>query len=389
MRIQAIAKKLLKQLLNDKRTVALVIVAPLVILTLISFVLNGDNAEYKIGIINENEDFITELGEFDDEQDINVVTEYMEKDEAVEAIKNRKIIAAVEVSDDYKNSTIYIDGTNSADSNKINVVVKRSIIECMRNDMKAEADSISEDIEEIKDDIESMSRMGPMGDIDTDAIDMDNIDFEEPVFNTEYIYGNEDMSLFDNYGSSLIGVIIFFFAYLLAGINFLSERTSGTLERVLSTPIKRHEVILGYVLGFSVLAVVQTLVVTLFTIYVLGITIVGNVGLVFIINLLTAMCALTLGILMSNLAKTEFQMIQFIPLVILPQIFLCGMFKLTGVWEKIGYIIPLHYTVDALQRVMLNGFGITEIAVDLIVLLLISVLFIILNTVILKKERKI
>ena len=126
---------------------------------------------------------------------------------------------------------------------------------------------------------------------------------------------------------------MFFFVFLIAGINFLTERKTGTLEKMLSMPIKRREIVAGYMIGFSVLALVQTTTITLFVIYVLGLHVEGSIGYVFLISLLTAITALSLGILLSNLANSEFQMVQFIPLVIIPQIFLCGLFRLSSGWE--------------------------------------------------------
>lgn len=87
---------------------------------------------------------------------------------------------------------------------------------------------------------------------------------------------------------------------------------------MLSMPIKRREIVAGYMIGFSVLALVQTTTITLFVIYVLGLHVEGSIGYVFLISLLTAITALSLGILLSNLANSEFQMVQFIPLVIIP-----------------------------------------------------------------------
>jgi ABC-2 type transport system permease protein len=185
----------------------------------------------------------------------------------------------------------------------------------------------------------------------------------------------------------MVGIIVFFLTFLIAGINFLAERTSGTLEKLLSTPIRRGEIIAGYTFGFGILAVLQSLLVTLYVVYVLGMQVVGSIWFVILINLLTAVTALTLGILLSTLANSEFQMIQFIPIVILPQIFLCGLFDLSGGWEIVGYFMPLYYTTDALSEVMLRGHGIASIYPDLLVLSGLSLVFVLVNTMMLKRHR--
>ena len=131
----------------------------------------------------------------------------------------------------------------------------------------------------------------------------------------------------------------------------------------------------------------QSTIVTLFVVYVLGMQVVGSIWYVMLINLLTAITALTLGILLSTLANSEFQMVQFIPIVILPQIFLCGLFDLSGGWEIVSYFMPLYYTTDALTEVMLRGHGFGSIYLDLIVLSGLSLVFVMVNTMMLKRHR--
>ncbi len=156
---------------------------------------------------------------------------------------------------------------------------------------------------------------------------------------------------------------------------------------MLSMPIKRREIVAGYMIGFSVLALVQTTTITLFVIYVLGLHVEGSIGYVFLISLLTAVTALSLGILLSNLANSEFQMVQFIPLVIIPQIFLCGLFQLSSGWEMVSKCIPLQYTTHALMEVVIRGSGMEEIWLDTLVLLAFSIVFMEGNVLLLRKQR--
>ena len=115
--------------------------------------------------------------------------------------------------------------------------------------------------------------------------------------------------------------------------------------------------------------------------------VVGSIWYVILINLLTAITALTLGILLSTLANSEFQMVQFIPIVILPQIFLCGLFNLSGGWLVVGHFMPLFYTTDALTEVMLKGHGIAVIYPDILILAGLSLFFVVINTLLLKRHR--
>ena len=187
----------------------------------------------------------------------------------------------------------------------------------------------------------------------------------------------------------LIGFIVFFLVFVVAGISFLQERTSGTLEKLLSTPIRRWEIVAGYTLGFGILTVVQSILIAWFAVYVLKVMMVGHFIWVMLITLLTAVTALTLGILLSTAAHNEFQMIQFIPIVIIPQIFFAGLFDLAPALAAFGRVMPLYYVADALTQVMLKGAPLTAIIGDMLALAGFSLLFMILNAALLKKYRRI
>jgi ABC-2 type transport system permease protein len=167
-----------------------------------------------------------------------------------------------------------------------------------------------------------------------------------------YLYGSEKMASFDNFGPVLVGYFSFFFVFLIAGVSFLKERTSGTLERLLATPLKRWEIVIGYILGFGIFTMLQAALIAWFSTQVLGLMLIGSFWLVLLITLLMSLTALTLGIFLSAFAKTEFQMIQFIPLVIVPQIFFSGLFNIDNMaeWMKwLSKIMPLTYGADALR----------------------------------------
>lgn len=206
-----------------------------------------------------------------------------------------------------------------------------------------------------------------------------------------YLYGAEDMSTIDRFGPIMIGVFVFFFVFLIAGVSLLRERTTGTLERLLSTPLKRWEVVLGYVCGFGIFTVFQALLISWFSIQVLGIMMAGSFGYVLLVTLLLSMTALTLGTLLSAFAANELQMMQFIPLIIVPQIFLSGLFPMDTlpVWlQRIGLATPIYYGSEALMDIMIRGKGWSDIALDVFVLIGFSLLFMLLNVLALRKHRK-
>ena len=136
------------------------------------------------------------------------------------------------------------------------------------------------------------------------------------------------MELFDNFGPVLIGFFVFFFVFLIAGVSFLRERTGGTLERLLATPLRRFEIVAGYIIGFGLFTTLQASLIAWFAVDILDMMMEGSFLYVLFITFLLAMTALTLGTLLSAFANNELQMMQFIPLVVVPQIFFSGLFNL-------------------------------------------------------------
>jgi len=162
----------------------------------------------------------------------------------------------------------------------------------------------------------------------------------------------------DRYAPALIVTMSLFFTFLLTGISFLRERSQGTLERLMASPVSRLDMVLGYMIGFFAFALTQTLIILLFTIYALDIRYqAGCLWQIFFFLILIIVMAVCLGIFASTFAKNEFQMVQFIPLIILPQIFLCGvildMDKMNKVLQWIGKFLPLTYGVDGMRQIML------------------------------------
>jgi len=338
MRVRALALRILNQLRHDRRTLALMLVAPIFLLTLVYFILADSTPVIKVAVVNAPAGFEDRL----EEQNVRGLR-YSES-EARLALERGEVIASIKIIGG--KSYIEVDGSNPTKAKAALAALEQAKIDAVmsRPDLKSEV---------------------------------------------TYVYGKEDLPTFDNFGAALIGFIVFFFVFLVSGISFLQERNSGTLEKLLSTPVRRWEIVVGYVLGFGVFTVLQSFLISWYCVYVLKVMMIGSFGLILLITLLTAMIALTLGMLMSTLANNEFQMIQFIPLIVVPQIFFCGLFDLPAGIEVIGYIMPLYYIADALTEVMIRGSGLEVIAWDLGIILAFSVLFMTLNTLLLKKYRRI
>ncbi len=207
-----------------------------------------------------------------------------------------------------------------------------------------------------------------------------------------YNYGNSSTGYFAKMIPILLAFFVFFFVFLISGMALLKERMTGTLDRLLATPVRRSDIVWGYLLSYGFIAILQTLVIVFTTIWLLNVEVVGNIWLIVLVNLVVALVALTFGFLMSTFASSEFQMMQFIPLVVMPQIFFSGIIPLSSMasWvQVIGKFLPVTYAGNALTGIILKGADLSTIAGDLGMLMIFLVVFLILNILGLKRYRKV
>jgi ABC-2 type transport system permease protein len=212
----------------------------------------------------------------------------------------------------------------------------------------------------------------------------------ESAFVSRYIFGY-DLKMMDTVGPAILGLVVFFFTFINAAIAFIRERSQGTLEKFMVSPLSRVEMVSGYVLGFSLFTLLQSAT-TLFVVTALfGVPLRGSALTALGIVLLLGAGALVLGAFFSNFARSEFQVVQFIPLIITPQIVLCGIWwPLQSVPEFIrpfSYILPLTYAAHALRAVMLKGAGVADILYpDLLALGIFFLIFFAAATLMLRRE---
>ena len=168
-----------------------------------------------------------------------------------------------------------------------------------------------------------------------------------------WVYDGTDV--FDRAGPALLGVFPMVVMFVVTSVATLRERQSGTLERLLTTPLGKADLMLGYALAFAALAVVQALVATGFAVQVGGLDVAGPVELLIPVALLSALLGTCLGLLASGFAQTEFQAVQFLPAFVLPQFLLCGLLvprdEMPEVLSAISDLLPLSYVVDAMVEV--------------------------------------
>ena len=165
----------------------------------------------------------------------------------------------------------------------------------------------------------------------------------------------EGTPVFDRIGSSLVGVFPMVVMFIVTSIATLRERQSGTLERLLTTPLAKGDLMLGYTLAFGLVVVVQSLLVSGLSVWAFGLDVQGPIGLLLLVALLAGLLGTSLGLLASGFARTEFQAVQFMPAFVLPQFLLCGLLTprddMPGPLAALSDVLPLSYIVDATKEV--------------------------------------
>ncbi|MFD2615448.1 ABC transporter permease [Paenibacillus gansuensis] len=362
MRTRAVVVRIIRQFIRDKRTMALMIAAPMLVLFLMSLVFGSDAYTPRIAVTSSVPAPVQEKLKAADAE-ISSLT----GTNAEDALRSGDVDAVIDVQN--QQLSVTLEGTDSS--------VNRAVVMLLQK-------------------LGGGSSPGAAGADGAGAGDAGagNAGAAGPATQQpqiHYLYGSADLGTFDYVGPVMIGVFIFFFVFLIAGVSFLRERSKGTLERMLSTPLKRSEIVFGYVIGFGIFTSVQASIISWFCIHVLDMWMAGSFGYVLLVTLLLAMVALTLGILLSTFANNELQVVQFIPIVLVPQIFLSGLFSLdtmNSFLQGLSRYFPLTYGAHALKQIMLRGEGWSGIQTDVFVLVGFALAFMLLNIRALKKHRK-
>lgn len=351
MRTTAIIKRILIEMIRDKRTMALLFIAPVFILTLMYFFFNGEPTDPRLGVVNVDQSLVEILKE----QEIDVIPfEKADKDTVLSE---------------------NLDGMLALEDGSYGLILENSDPSLAKTITLKVNQSIAAQVQ---------TRLAKQLGI--------NLNLSEDFVETEYIYGDADSGYFDILGTIFVGFFVFFFVFLLSGISLLKERTSGTLERLLATPVRRWELLTAYLAGYGVFAIIQTLIVVTYSVTVLDVVLAGSIWHVLLINLLLAFVALTIGMFLSTFASSEFQMVQFIPVVVIPQLLFVGIIPLEWMadWLQVfAKFMPVHYAANALKEVMYKGEGLEAITGDLLALIVFIAVFIILNLLSLRRYRKI
>ncbi|WP_373759234.1 ABC transporter permease [Weissella soli] len=415
MRTMAIVRRVFKQMLRDKRTLALMFLAPLLIMTLMYFLFQNNTTQVaSLGVHHVDQSVVNVI------DTKNVTIHHYDSSQARKMIKQHDL-------DGYltqKNGQLTITYSNSNPTNtslikaslqsglvklKMKTLVtvtkkQRAALESQQAALKKlTAAQTQATVTKLKTAIAQAQARGDQATAEklqkqlkqataTTSSSTQSAKATSYTTKSHYIYSSSDSTFFENFFPAFLGFFVFFFVFLISGVSLLNERTTGTLSRLLATPIRRSEIIMGYLIGYGGFAIIQTVLTVVFTITVFKIHLVGSIWLVFLTNLLLALVALTLGIFISTFTNSEFQMIQFIPLIVVPQIFFAGLVPVDGMasWlQAIAHIMPLYYGANALTDVVTKGAGLGDIGVNLLILVGFMVVLTMLNIVGMKRYRKV
>ncbi len=331
-RIGAITRRLLQGFRRDRRTLALLFVAPIVILSLLGYLIRGSTSSPSVGIANEDQGPLGATVASALATSNKITTSVIQTADGDSKLKDGTLVAYIVFPNDFSaraqqgviGPEVHVEGSQPGTAGPVLQALQQALISAI-----AQAPGRTFNV--------------------------------QPT--VVYLYGGPGFDTLDYFGAAFIGIVVFFLVFVVTIVSFLNERTQGTLERLMASPLRRGEIVIGYMLGFTVLALVQSAEVLVFALAVLKVHNAGNVALIFGIEALMAIAAVNLGIFLSMFARTEFQAVQFIPLVVVPQLLLSGILFPVSTEPKplqlLSNVLPLTYAVNGLRDVMVKGADLT------------------------------
>jgi ABC-2 type transport system permease protein len=378
LRVVAVFRRIVAQFRRDRRSLALLFVAPVAIIALLGWVLSSSQSTTaRVAVVNESANpagaaLVTRIqSALDGQPGIALDRSVTDDSTARLALKDKKLDLVVVLPADF-----------SVESRKFELLTlglnppgEASVIPAVQ---KALLGSVAE-----------------------------TLGTALPTFERSTVFGSPNATELDTLAPVVVGFFAYFFVFILTGISFLRERIGGTLERLLATPVSRAEIVLGYSLGFGFFATIQVAVVLAFVLgrfdipalgpipafaIGLGVQTIGNPLIAYLLVLVLGLGAVSLGIFLSTFARTELQILQFIPIVIVPQGLLGGFFwpidQLPDLLQPVARILPVTYAIDGLRQVMIAGADLSssQVLLDLGVLTAIAAVFVALAAATIRRE---
>lgn len=382
-RILSLARRVILQVLRDRRTLALIVVGPLLILTLGAILFRAAPAAIPLGVVNEDLGITSPVGgtinlgqriadELAAGDTFTLVT--LDRNAVDDSLRDGSVQAVIVFPEDLTTHFLQdrqavldlrLEGSDPMRSQAISIQVTQAAMRSLAS-------------------LAAGTAMGaaPITQAGEGALPV--------TLHATYLFGGPEFDAMDYVAPVYIAFLGMFFVFLLACVAFLRERSQGTMERLAATPATRADIVLGYMIGLGLFALIQVAAILFYTVWVLKIHYLGSLGLLFVVIALLAVAGVTMGILASAFARTEFQVIQFIPLVIFPQALLGGLFwpisDLPAYLQPFAYLMPLYYANRAMRDVMLKGWGLAEIWPNIAILVGFIAALIVLSALMMKRE---
>jgi ABC-2 type transport system permease protein len=378
LRVAAVFRRIVAQFRRDPRSLALLFLAPLAIIALLGWVLGSQQATAaRVAVINDSSvpasgALVVRLqSALEGQPGITIDRSVADDSTARQMLKDKKLDLVVVLPADFSLQNRKIDlltlGLNPSGEASVLPAVQKALL-------SAVADTAGAAL---------------------------------PTIERATVYGSPNATQLDSLAPVVVGFFAYFFVFILTGISFLRERIGGTLERLLATPVSRAEIVLGYSLGFGFFATLQVAIVLAFVLgrldipalgpvpafaIGLGVHTAGNPLISYLLVLVLGLGAVSLGIFLSTFARTELQILQFIPIVIVPQGLLGGFFwpieGLPSLLQPVARILPVTYAIDGLRQVMIAGADLSspQVLLDLGVLTGIAAIFVVLAAATIRRE---
>jgi ABC-2 type transport system permease protein len=378
LRVAAVFRRIVAQFRRDPRSLALLFVAPVAIIALLGWVLSSQQSSAtNVAIVNESTNPVGLIAAklqsaLSQQPGVSVQPWTTDESTARQMLKDKKVDVVVILPPDFSVENPKIElltlGLNPMGEASVLPALQKALI--------------------------GLEALG-------------NNDAPVPSIERATVYGSPDATQLDSLAPVVVGFFAYFFVFILTGISFLRERIGGTLERLLATPVSRSEIVLGYSLGFGFFATLQVAIVLAFVLgrlgipalgpvpafaIGLGVQTIGNPLIAYLLVLVLGLGAVSLGIFLSTFARTELQILQFIPIVIVPQGLLGGFFwpidQLPSLLQPVARLLPVTYAIDGLRQVMIAGADLTsgQVLLDLGVLVGIAAFFMVLAAGTIRRE---
>ena len=377
-RVLAVARKNLRSLKHDRRTIGFLVFMPLLMITIFGYTFGGDVKNIEVYIVNLDQAPANQsisaaiIADLETRDTLDIVRIYGPSDAGVDPIgigrdnvKDAKIWATIIFNETFTQDATRLAGESSSQSALVRMMVdgtNPNIVQAISNDV----------LTAIRTALGSRAFVTPI------------------AISTDLVYG-KDARFIDFFAPGVMGLAAMMVTFMLSIISFIHERSTSTLERLLTTPVTEGEIVAGYALAFGLVGLVQSAVIILAAVALFSIQIVGNPLTVLLIVFVFGAGIQGLGFLLSSMAKNEFQAIQFIPLILFPSILLSGVFwpieAVPDVLRPISNFIPLTYAVEGMRSVMIRGWGIGDVWLQIGVLVVFACVMLLLSAYSLRKRR--